>query len=137
MTREGLPRVAGCPALLPGDDWEAVAARFRWPCPARYNIAEAACDAWARHDPECLGCHPDVALAAVVGLPDPIRTELVTAFVVPRAGARLGDIEAALIGRVRERLSAHEYPREIHFIGEMPLTTTGKIIRRILRDRVS
>jgi acetyl-CoA synthetase len=38
---------------------------------------------------------------------------------------------------VRKRLSAHEYPREIHFIDEMPLTTTGKVIRRILRDRLN
>jgi acetyl-CoA synthetase len=36
---------------------------------------------------------------------------------------------------VRTRLSAHEYPREVAFIREMPMTTTGKIIRRLLRDR--
>jgi acetyl-CoA synthetase len=36
---------------------------------------------------------------------------------------------------VRERLSAHEYPREVEFVDEMPLTTTGKVIRRIFRDR--
>jgi hypothetical protein len=36
---------------------------------------------------------------------------------------------------VRERLSAHEYPREVEFVDSMPLTTTGKVIRRIFRDR--
>jgi acetyl-CoA synthetase len=36
---------------------------------------------------------------------------------------------------VRTRLSAHEYPREIAFIDEMPMTTTGKVIRRLLRDK--
>ena len=36
---------------------------------------------------------------------------------------------------VRERLSAHEYPREVEFVASMPLTTTGKVIRRIFRDR--
>ncbi|MCA3626413.1 MAG: AMP-binding protein [Methylobacterium sp.] len=87
---------------------------------------------------DCLIKHPAVALAAVVGKPDPLRTEIVTAFLVLRPGqqpspALADDIRA----HVRKRLSAHEYPREIHFIDEMPLTTTGKVIRRILRDRLA
>lgn len=87
---------------------------------------------------DCLIKHPAVALAAVIGKPDPVRTEIVTAFLVLKAGFAPGkELEEEIRLFVRERLSAHEYPREIHFIGEMPLTTTGKIIRRILRDRVS
>jgi len=39
-------------------------------------------------------------------------------------------------GFVRTRLSAHEYPREVAFIAEMPMTTTGKVIRRLLRQKV-
>jgi acetyl-CoA synthetase len=87
---------------------------------------------------DCLIKHRAVALAAVVGKPDPIRTEIVTAFVLLKPGFAAGEALAEDIRRhVRDRLSAHEYPREIHFIDEMPMTTTGKIIRRVLRERVS
>lgn len=87
---------------------------------------------------DCLIRHEAVALAAAVGKPDPVRTEIVAAFVVLKPGFAPGEALAEDIRRhVRERLSAHEYPREVHFIGEMPLTTTGKIIRRVLRDRLT
>lgn len=84
---------------------------------------------------DCLIKHEAVALAAVVGKPDPVRTEIVKAFIVLREGyepseALADDIKAF----VRERLSAHEYPREIAFRDELPLTTTGKVIRRLLRS---
>jgi acetyl-CoA synthetase len=79
-----------------------------------------------------------VALAAVVGKPDPLRTEIVTAFLVLKPGQQPSPALADEIREhVKKRLSAHEYPREIHFIDEMPLTTTGKVIRRILRDRLA
>jgi acetyl-CoA synthetase len=84
---------------------------------------------------DCLGAHPAVALAAAVGKPDPLRTEIVKAFVVLRAGFTASDALAAEIQAfVRTRLSAHEYPREIAFRDSLPMTTTGKIIRRQLRD---
>lgn len=87
---------------------------------------------------DCLIKHPAVALAAVIGKPDPVRTEIVVAFLVLKPGHSPSDALAEEVRRfVRERLSAHEYPREVHFIPEMPLTTTGKIIRRELRQRVS
>lgn len=84
---------------------------------------------------DCLLKHPAVALAAVVGKPDALRTEIVKAFIVLRAGhapspALVDELQAF----VRRRLSAHEYPREIAFRDELPLTTTGKIIRRLLRQ---
>lgn len=84
---------------------------------------------------DCLLRHPAVALAAVVGKPDALRTEIVKAFIVlkdPTAAspALVSEIQAF----VRERLAAHEYPREIAFRSELPMTTTGKIIRRALRD---
>ncbi|GAU83102.1 AMP-binding protein [Bosea sp. BIWAKO-01] len=83
---------------------------------------------------DCLLKHPAVSLAAVVGKPDELRTEIVKAFVVPNAGfAPSPDLAGELQRFVRERLSAHEYPREIAFREELPLTTTGKIIRRLLR----
>ncbi|MEQ1952103.1 AMP-binding protein [Mesorhizobium yinganensis] len=85
---------------------------------------------------DCLTGHPAIALAAAVGKPDALRTEIVKAYVVLRDGFSPSDELAAEIKNfVRERLSAHEYPREVAFVDSMPLTTTGKVIRRIFRDR--
>lgn len=85
---------------------------------------------------DCLTGHPAVALAAAVGKPDPLRTEIVKAYVVLKEGVEPGEELATDISQwVRERLSAHEYPREVEFVASMPLTTTGKVIRRIFRDR--
>lgn len=85
---------------------------------------------------DCLLTHPSVALSAVVGKPDPLRTEIVKAYVVPKEGVMAGpDLEQEIREFVRTRLSAHEYPREIEFLDELPMTTTGKVIRRKLRDR--
>ena len=85
---------------------------------------------------DCLTGHPAVALAAVVGKPDPLRTEIVKAYVVLKEGVERDEELAGEISLwVRERLSAHEYPREVEFVDSMPLTTTGKVIRRIFRDR--
>jgi len=55
--------------------------------------------------------------------------------VKPNVTTPRDQLVAELQDFVRTRLSAHEYPREIDFIDEMPMTTTGKVIRRILRDR--
>jgi acetyl-CoA synthetase len=86
---------------------------------------------------DCLISHPAVALAAAIGKPDPLRTEIVKAFVVVKPGVETprDQLVAELQDFVRTRLSAHEYPREIDFIDQMPMTTTGKIIRRVLRER--
>jgi acetyl-CoA synthetase len=85
---------------------------------------------------DCLIQHEAVLLAAVVGKPDPLRTEIVKAFVVLKPGfAESEALKADIQAFVRTRLSAHEYPREIAFIGELPLTTTGKVIRRLLREK--
>ncbi|HET7849989.1 MAG TPA: acyl-CoA synthetase [Pseudolabrys sp.] len=85
---------------------------------------------------DCLIRHPAIALAAAVGKPDPIRTEIVKAFIVLKNGYAASDALAAEIqGFVKTRLSAHEYPREIAFLEAMPMTTTGKVIRRLLRER--
>jgi acetyl-CoA synthetase len=85
---------------------------------------------------DCLAAHPAVALAAAVGKPDPVRTEIVKAYVVLKDGTVASEALADEIKLwVRERLSAHEYPREVEFVESMPLTTTGKVIRRIFRDR--
>jgi acetyl-CoA synthetase len=86
---------------------------------------------------DCLIRHPAVALAAAVGKPDALRTEIVKAFIVLKKGYTASDSLASEIQSfVKTRLSAHEYPREVAFIDDMPMTTTGKVIRRLLRQRV-
>jgi len=82
-----------------------------------------------------LARHPDVALAAVVGAPDPVRTEIVVAHVVPRPGAALEGLGEVLRARVRDEVSAHVVPRRIVWAENLPMTATGKILRRALRAR--
>ncbi len=85
---------------------------------------------------DCLIGHPAVRMAAVVGVPDPLRTEIVKAFIVLQDGVRPSDELAAEIqAHVKTRLAAHEYPRAVEFVDSLPMTTTGKIIRRELRGR--
>jgi len=85
---------------------------------------------------DCLMRHPSVAMAGVVGVPDPLRTEIVKAWIVLRPGF---DPSEALRGEIQEfvkrRLAAHEFPRAIEFVDSLPMTATGKIIRRELRAR--
>ncbi|MDO6964775.1 AMP-binding protein [Rhizobium alvei] len=84
---------------------------------------------------DCLISHPAVRLAAAIGKPDPVRTEIVKAYCVLADGFSPSDALAAEIRDwVKERLSMHEYPREVAFVDDLPMTTTGKVIRRQLRD---
>ena len=72
--------------------------------------------------------------SAVVGVPDPLRTQVVKAFIVLRDNIAPSEVLVeALQTHVRSRLSAHEYPRQMEFVSSLPMTATGKIIRRELR----
>jgi len=82
----------------------------------------------------CLISHKDVVNAGVIGLPDALKGEAITAIIVPQAGStdkdRLADELKAM---VREKLSPHMCPKHIFWTDELPLTTTGKVMRRELR----
>lgn len=85
---------------------------------------------------DCLLRHPAVAMAGVAGIPDALRTEIVKAWLVLRPGFAPSDtLVRELQEHVRARLAAHEFPRAIAFVDELPMTATGKIIRRELRAR--
>ena len=79
--------------------------------------------------------HPAVAMAAVVGIPDPIRTESIKAWIVLRPGFAPSDALAREIQDfVKVQLAAHEYPRFVQFADSLPMTATGKVLRRELRE---
>jgi acetyl-CoA synthetase len=84
----------------------------------------------------CLVRHPAVANAAVVPSPDETRGNVVKAFIVLAAGsAPSADLEQQIRDHVRKHLAPYEYPKEIEFIDALPMTTTGKVQRRVLRER--
>ena len=75
-------------------------------------------------------------MASFVGVPDTVRTERVKAWLMLRLGNSPSDnLVGELQELVRMRLGAHEYPLEVAFTESLPMATTGKIIRRELRNR--
>ncbi len=85
---------------------------------------------------EALLRHPAVRLAAAIGVPDAVRTESIKAFLVLAEDRQPTDALAQEIREfVKTRLARHEYPRDIEFVDSLPTTTTGKIMRRELRER--
>jgi acetyl-CoA synthetase len=83
---------------------------------------------------DCLLKHPAVTMAAVIGSPDEVRGEVVKAFIILKEGTpATKELSAEIQDFVKKRLAAHEYPREIEFVKELPLTATGKIMRKELR----
>lgn len=85
---------------------------------------------------DCLLRHPAVSMAAAAGVPDAVRTEAVKAWIVLRTGwTGSPGLAQEIQDFVKTRLAAHEYPRHVEFVDELPMTATGKIIRRQLRER--
>jgi acetyl-CoA synthetase len=134
---------------------KASTAKFRgdWCCTGDLAYADADGDLWyvGRADDvfksagyrigpaeieNCLVGHPAVANAAVVGKPDAERGQIVKAFVVLAEGySRSAELAEALQEHVRHHLAPYQCPREISFVDALPLTTTGKVQRRFLRER--
>ncbi|MFE1556197.1 AMP-binding protein [Streptomyces sp. NPDC058734] len=88
---------------------------------------------WPREVEDVLYSHPAVREAAVVGVPDPYRGETVKAYVSLRPGASAEPAELAAY--CADRLAAYKYPRQVEILPVLPQTTSGKILRRELRDR--
>ena len=76
--------------------------------------------------------HPAVALAAVTGVQDDVKGELAKAYVVLKPGADV--TREALVEHCREHLAAYKVPRAVQFVDEVPITASGKIMRRLLKD---
>jgi len=83
---------------------------------------------------ECLMKHEAVALVGVIGVPDPVRGEIVKAFIQPKEGVSVDEaLEESIKRHVKTKLEAHAYPREVEFMEKLPRTKTGKILKHELR----
>jgi long-chain acyl-CoA synthetase len=97
------------------------------------QINTAGFKVWPREVEEVLYGHPAVRLVAVVGQPDSYRGEVVKACVVLMEEHRGRVSEAELVAFCKERLTGYKVPRIVEFKDELPVTTTGKMLRRVLR----
>ena len=86
---------------------------------------------------DCILSNINVEMVAVVGVPDTIRGNIIKAFIVPRdkknVSTQNSELKKVIQNDVKSKLAYHEYPRIIEFVNELPMTTTGKIIRKDLR----
>ena len=79
--------------------------------------------------------HEAIQMAAAIGIPDPVRTEIIKVFLILKEGVQgTQTLQDELKEFVRSRLAKHEVPRIIEFVENLPMTTTGKIMRRELRE---
>ena len=80
--------------------------------------------------------HKAVQIAAAIGVPDQVRTEIIKAFIILSDGYEGNEeLKEELKNFVRQKLAKHEVPKEIEFVKSLPMTTTGKIMRKELRNR--
>ncbi len=98
---------------------------------AKDMIVASGFKVWPREVEEVLYLHPAVREAAVIGISDPYRGETIKAVISLKAGHSVtaGEIKAF----ARERMAAYKYPRIIEIVEDLPKTTSGKIMRRLLQ----
>ena len=86
---------------------------------------------------DCIMSNVNVEMVAVVGVPDSVRGNIIKAFIIPKDKKNIltqnSELKKEIQNDVKSKLAHHEYPRLIDFVNELPLTTTGKIIRKELR----
>lgn len=135
-TAEKFVTIDGATWLLTGDNGvQTGTGRIRFVGRSDDIIASAGYRIGPAEIEDCLLTHPAVQMAGVVGLPDPTRGEVVAAFIQLAQGFDPSDdLAGQIAAHVKTRLAAYEYPRIVRFVDAMPMTTTGKIIRRALRD---
>jgi len=92
---------------------------------------------WPREVEDTIYLHPSVREVAVVGVPDPYRGETVKAFVALKDGYQSKVTEEEIMAHCKERMAAYKYPRQVEFVKEIPKTSTGKFLRRALRNTQS
>ena len=98
-------------------------------------IIRGGLNVYPREVEEVLHTHPAVSIASVIGVPHAEHGEEVMAFVVRKPDAEL--TEAALVAWARETMAAYKYPRTITFVDALPMTATGKVLKRELRTRIA
>jgi 2-aminobenzoate-CoA ligase len=82
--------------------------------------------------------HPAVADAGVIGVPDPVRGQTTRAYVILKQGHAPSDqLKQEILDGSREYVAVYKLPREVEFVSELPRTQTGKLLRRVLRDRAA
>jgi long-chain acyl-CoA synthetase len=95
-------------------------------------ILRAGYNVYPRELEEVFLAHPAVAQVAIVGIPDPRVGEEVKAFIIPRAGANV--TEQMLVDWGREQFASYKYPRIVEFRDSLPISATGKVLKRELKD---
>ncbi len=82
--------------------------------------------------------HPAVADAGVIGIPDPVRGENTKVYVILKPGVEATEqLKQEIIDSSREHIAVYKLPREVEFVSELPRTVTGKLLRRVLRDKAA
>jgi long-chain acyl-CoA synthetase len=97
---------------------------------AKDMIIRGGFNVYPREIEEVLLTHPAVSLAAVIGVPDPRHGEEIKAFVIRADGATT--TEAELVAWGREQMAGYKYPRVVAFVDSLPMTATGKVLKRAL-----
>ncbi|SDD23869.1 long-chain-fatty-acid--CoA ligase [Rhodococcus tukisamuensis] len=97
---------------------------------AKDMIVRGGFNVYPREIEEVLITHPSVSLAAVIGVSDERYGEEIKAYVIPEPGAQITEPE--LIGWCKERMASYKYPRSVEFATALPMTATGKLLKREL-----